>query len=397
MGLFSKKNATLAIFDSQFPQAKSFGFRNIEINNYLRKVKGSKAYAMYPMAPGKEAWFTHSYGSSKDRFQSNFEIYVKNYPENKNHIEYLEKNKKYKVDLAYSLFLAETYTLLPFYEENKLPFVFVLYPGGGFGLDNKKSDDMLEKVCRSPFFRGVITTQAANRDYLLKKNICSPAQIHHIYGGFVQFRQNDVKPRKYYGKDKNTLDICFVAAKYSDKGIDKGYDVIIDVAKNLCKKYDNIKFHIVGGFDEHDIPVDDIEGSITFYGFLEPRELLDFYAGMDISLSPNRPYSLYEGNFDGFPMGMDAGYCGTPLFVSDPLDLNEGHFDNGKDIVIIGTDPIILAEQIEWYYDNPDELADLAVNCQKNCWRLFDIATQIRSRLTVFSKYAKLEYDDEDK
>lgn len=392
MSWFRKKDATLAIVDSQFPQAMSFGFRNMEINEYLRKIKGAKAYAMYPMVPGDDAWFTHSYGVAEDQFNDNLRSYLGNYPYNKGRVEYLSDKKTYKVDLAYSLFLAETYTLLPFYEKNNMPFVFVLYPGGGFGLENKKSDAMLKKVCSSPLFRGVITTQAANRDYLIKKSMCPEEKIHHIYGGFVQFTENEVKPRLYYKKNKDTLDICFVAAKYSEKGVDKGYDVVIEAAKKLCKRYDDVQFHIVGGFDESDIPVDDIKDSIKFYGFLEPKELIDFYQNMDICLSPNRPYELYEGNFDGFPMGVDAGYCGTPLFVSDPLGLNEGHFEDGKDIAIIDTDVDSVSSLVEHYRSNPDELVDLAIRCRDRCWKLFDVEAQIKARLDVFGNYMDLRY-----
>lgn len=376
----------IIVIDSQFPQAKPLGFRNTEINEYIRRIQNFSAYRMHPLKPGEDAWFSHGYGTTKKDFVSDRQSYSAHYGNKSQQIKYLDPKKRYSVKLAYSFFLAETYVLLPFYDRHNIPFIFVLYPGGGFGVDNVSSDKMLKKIFESKNFRGVIVTQDITKDYLLKNTLCKPEKIHYIYGGFVQFEKNQVKRKLEYPKNKKTVDICFVAAKYSEEGTDKGYDLFIKTAKELIGKASNIRFHVVGGFDKHDIDTSELGESISFYGYMQPDELCDFYACMDIFLAPNRPGQLYEGNFDGFPLGIDAGYCGVALFVADELGMNQTYTD-GEDIVIVPLDPKKISKTILHYIENPTEMHILARKCQIKTQQLFDTKMQIDDRIKVFERY----------
>ena len=382
------------MIDSQFPQKDPFAFKNSEINQYFKKVENFQSYTMYPMKPDAGAWFTHGYGITREEFCENKAGYLNHYAQDENKINYLNPDKKYNFKLAYTYFLAETYVLLPFLEKNKIPFIFVLYPGGGFGLNFDKSDNMLKKIFQSKYFRGVITTQDLTKDYLLNKKLCQEEKIHHIYGGFVQFNKDDIVRKKYYLKNKNTLDICFVAAKYSEKGIDKGYDLFIETAKKLSKQTDDIMFHVVGGFNENDIDVSDISSRITFYGYKKPDFLAEFYSKMDIFLAPSRPFKLFEGNFDGFPLGIDAGYCGAAIFVSDELNMNKYYTDK-KDIIIIELNANKITNEIMKYYKNISELYKISKSCQSTTQDLFDIDYQIGERLKVFNKIQQLSLREE--
>lgn len=384
--------ANLVVIDSVFPQKQPFAFRNQEINEYIHRVKGFKAYTMYPMRP-KDAPFAHSYGQTEGDYQENKKGYLKFYPDNEPALSYIDKKKKYRFQLAYSFFLGETYSLLSFYEKNKVPFVFVLYPGGLFSLTSPEAESMLREICSSKWFRGVITTQDITKDYLIQKSICNEKSIHNIYGGFVQFHENDVIKKKKYLTDKKTFDICFVAAKYSERGIDKGYDLFIDCAKKLSRKSDDFVFHVVGGFDESDIDISDIKHRIKFHGYLMPQELSKFYSKMDVFLSPNRPGELYEGNFDGFPLGIDAGYCGVALFVADELNMNS-RYQDGVDIEIIPLDTDKITKRIMLYKNKPEKLHELSKRCKHTTQKLFDINTQVNQRLEVFSKYMDIDYND---
>ncbi|HSW37373.1 MAG TPA: glycosyltransferase family 4 protein [Candidatus Saccharimonadales bacterium] len=378
------------VIDPVFPQQEPLAFRNSEINEYFKLIKNFASYTMPPMLPGPEAWFSHGYGVDYEKFLENKQGYSRHYPENDKRIHYLDPQKAYNFKLAYSYFLAETYTLLPYFEKQKIPFVFVLYPGGAFGINNPKIDAMLRKIFQSPYFRHVIVTQQITLDYLLDKKLCPKDKITYIYGGFVQFKKSEVKPKQYYKQDKTTFDICFVAAKYSEKGVDKGYDLFIEVAKKLCKVTDDARFHVVGGFDESDMDVGDIGSRITFYGYKKPDFLVDFYAKMDIFLAPNRPFKLYKGNFDGFPLGIDAGYCGVALFVADELRMNH-QYEQDKEIVIIPLEPKKIADTILAYYNDLAKLYALTKAGQARTQELFDIDHQISERIKVFSKYVDLK------
>jgi len=72
--------------------------------------------------------------------------------------------------------------MLPALEKNKIPFVFTLYPGGGFGFEEESSDAKLKKVLSSKYFKKVIVTQRATYEYLVRKNFCSKEKISFIFG-----------------------------------------------------------------------------------------------------------------------------------------------------------------------------------------------------------------------
>jgi len=354
----------IALIDSTFPMKLPYGFRNYEISGLLKTLPNSKSYTMYPMKPGQDAWFSHSYGMTKEIFHENMEGYLQHYPENKEKISLLSKSQKYKFKLAYSYFLSETYTLLPFYNKNKIPFIFVLYPGGAFGINNPSSDKMLQNIFKSKYFTGVITTQKITHEYLTENFNIDNNKIHYYFGGYPQFDKSIVLPKIKYKQDKKTFDVCFVAFKYSERGVDKGYDLFIESAKYLTNKYNDIRFHVVGNFDEKDIDVSDIKDKIIFYGTKRPDFLLQFYSEMDIRLSPCRPGKLFQGNFDGFPLGSEAMYCGTALFATDELNNNRGQISEDS-FVLIKPDINDINTKLEYYYNNVNELYELSYRGQK--------------------------------
>lgn len=392
LGLFSGTvKADVVVIDSTFPQKEPFGFRNTEINEYFRRTKSIGSYAMYPMEPWGDAWFPWSYGLGEKTYSDNREGYLRYYPENASRIHYIDENKKYKFKLAYSYFLAETYVLLPFYEKNNIPFVFMLYPGGTFGIDNASSDKMLKRVFASSCFRGVIVSQKLTEEYLVAKKLCPNDKIHFVFGGFSQFRLQDIKKKKYYKKDKQTFDICFVAGNYSERGKDKGYDLFVAVAIELAKSISDVRFHVVGNFSPKDVSLEGVRDMFTFYGYRKPTFLAELYSKMDIYLSPNRPGVLYEGNFDGFPLGIDTSYCGVAQFASDPLNMNRGSVEDGKDIVIVPLEAKGIAKKILYYYSETDRLYELARRGQLKAQKLFDIDYQVSERMKIFEALIKQE------
>ncbi|CAG1021329.1 hypothetical protein DOJK_00906, partial [Patescibacteria group bacterium] len=144
--------------------------------------------------------------------------------------------------LVYSDFLINANQSINIAEKLRAPFVFTLYPGGGFGLNVAASDEMLKRITSSPCFRKVIVTQKVTYDYLINNHYCRPDQIEFIFGVVTPLKQIEAEysGKKHFGTDKKILDICFVAYKYTPKGVDKGYDIFIDVARQLSRKYDDI-------------------------------------------------------------------------------------------------------------------------------------------------------------
>lgn len=299
----------------------------------------------------------------------------------------------YNAKLAYMVFLNIVSVFLTTLENKKIPFVFTLYPGGGFKVDDRKSDSELRRVFKSKQFRKVIVTQQITYDYLVNNRFCPEDKIEFIYGvvtplDILSKTRNCQKLS--FGFEKRTLDICFVAHKYMDKGIDKGYDVFIDVAKNLAKVHDNIRFHVVGNFEKGDISIEGLEEKITFYGMKAADWFDQFYSDKDIILSPNIPFVIFKGSFDGFPTASctEAGLRKVAIFCTDELKLNKYFIDN-QEIVIIPHDSRRIVQIIESYFENPSRLRDIGEKGAVKIQEIYSYENQILPRIKVLENELK--------
>jgi glycosyltransferase involved in cell wall biosynthesis len=377
-------NLDLLLIDDITPQIKGFGFRDTEFRYYLKNVKKSLLLTLNKKN-------SLNLGQSELEYNVNSDNYLKNYPDLKNKLLYMPHPPfTNKVKLAYMIFLNVAFACVKFLEYHNIPFVFTCYPGGGFELNNQSvTMRRLRRVTASPMFRKVIVTQTIIRDFLLNEKICRKDQIELVYGGYAQFSKQNIIPKKFYPEDKKTFDICFVAMKYMPRGINKGFDIFIEVAKRLALKMEDFHFHVVGNFDETDIDVSRIRSSITFHGVKSPKSLIEFYAGMDIFISPNIPF-VFPGSFDGFPLGVDAGYAGTAMFVTDELAMNIEYTDN-DDIVIIKPDPDDIVSELLQFYCNLSELYKLSRRCQITTQKVFDAEVQSQARLKIFEEITNSE------
>jgi glycosyltransferase involved in cell wall biosynthesis len=287
--------------------------------------------------------------------------------------------------LAYVVFQYNMMVFLAALEKSQIPFIFTLYPGGSFEVNVPESDSVLKRIFNSPLFRKVIVTQKLTYDYLIRKAFCNPDQIEFIYGVVTPLEMLE-KPivKKYYGVDKRTLDICFVAHKYMAKGIDKGYDVFIEVAKNIVNLYDDVNFHVVGSFDECDLPIEGLEGRIAFYGLQKSEWFYEFYQNQDIILSPNVPFVVHNGSFDGFPTASctEAGANGVAILCTDSLEQNI-KFTDWEDLVLIPHDAEKITEIISRLRADPVKLSEISKNGARIIKEVYSYENQIAPRINL--------------
>lgn len=305
------------------------------------------------------------------------------FPNFKTKVKPINRFTHFKASLAFSLFLSNTYLILPYLTYYKTPFVFTLYPGGGFRLNNSDSDRKLTEIFRSKYFRKVIVTQQVTYDYLIRKGFCEKDKIHMIFGN-VATVPSHCNEKKYYPTTKSSIDICFCANKYSKRGEDKGYDLFIESAKILGKTFDFVNFHVIGGFDENDICVKGLP--IYFYGPLETEKLNLLFKQMDIIVSPNRNNILDEGSFDGFPLGscVQAGLNGVLILATDVFNERIRRFSDQE---IICIDPSVedIIEKTSELIENPDLLYDCAFLGSKKLHELYNDEAQLEERLKVIN------------
>ena len=377
------KKHDIIVIDDIFPNPLS-GFRLEEFTQILLHFKKSKI-----VATGK----SYSYiNSNINQFSSDITEFKNKHKQQKNKLYKSNNFVNINTKIFYCIFLNNIYHNLSWLEKYKIPFVFTLYPGGGFQIDNEECNFKLKKVLQSPQFRMVIITQKFTADYLIKKDFCATDKIKFIFGGVVPqiSLEKSLANKKTYLKNKQTFDIAFCAAKYMPKGLDKGYDVFIKLAHLLNQKFDYIRFHIIGGFNENEIDVSSLKNNIKFYGYQNFENLTAIFQEIDIIISPNKPFYLSKGSFDGFPLGtvVEAVLNGVVAMVTDKLNQNEV-FVNQKEIVIIESDAIKIEKEIINLINNPEKMYSIATNGQKKFNEIYSNKLQMNARIELFNNELK--------
>ena len=379
-------NISIAVIDDIFPHPLS-GFRYQEFTSILKSVPNSVVFST-----GESIKVLNNC-----TFDELLIEYKRKYPEISDRVFRYNNDCYFNAKLLYCTFLGNAWgKVVNLAEQKQIPFVFTLYPGGAFEIGTRDGDKKLKRVFRSPWFYKVIVTQDITYNYLIDNGFCRDDQIVRIFGVVIPLEKLEmqIQGKKHYGIDKDTLDICFVAHKYTKYGQDKGYDIFIEVAKELSKKYDHIHFHVVGPWDEQVINIAGIR-HITFYGSQNQEWFDNFYADKDIILSPNIDGKIFKGSFDGFPTGCvtDAALRDVAMFITDPLSLNNGRFVDGQEIVIIKHNKEDILKRIVYYLNEPEKLKALCENGHRKVKELYSYEIQIAPRIKLLSEAVEADFE----
>lgn len=107
----------------------------------------------------------------------------------------------------------------------------------------------------------------------------------------------------------------------------------------------------------------------------------------DIILSPNRPFILNIGSFDGFPLGavVEAAFNGAVPIVTDELKQNTV-FSNDE-IIIVKPDAEEIVEKIEELINNPELLNLISRNAQRKFREIYSESYQLDKRIDFIKKH----------
>lgn len=393
--MFRNRKYNLILFFSHLPAKISMGFQSAETNYLFSKFENCVNASLNKKDFKIRNNYCHTPRKKFFKFFIDYLKYVKIFPNTKGKFVLIDLKKKYKANLAYGIFLNNTYMYLPFFEKNNIPFIFTLYPGGGFSLNNPVSDEMLKSIFASKMFRKVIVTMPITRDYLINNNFCPIEKIEYIYGTIIQSSVSDINyDKKYYKKDKDTFDICFVAHKYTPIGEDKGYDVFIETAKKIISLNNEVHFHIIGPWDKNIINIEGFENQIHFYGLKNKEFFKDFYSKMDIFISPNRFQMINLGNFDGFPLGAEAAVAGVYLMAADPLNMKPNTpFKDFKELEVIDINSDKISKSILNKLENLDDFYKKSKILQRRFIEIFNYEKQLEIRKSVIESELNKNYE----
>lgn len=371
--LTRKPAKSLLILDDFFPNLLT-GFRVAEYNAYLGKFPHLRVLSSYP------------------NFPTAHQDYASQYPEYSQRVLPLTHDQLDNCGLVYMNFLNNAYAYLPLLEERQIPFVLTLYPGGGFGLNEAASDHKLDRIMHSPLLRHVICTQKITEDYLGQRygNHIPRTMIFGVVVNPLYFSAPVVR-RKYFQHGKPSLDICFVAEKYMDHGANKGFPEFIEAVRKIlaARPKLTIRFHVIGSCSAQDWNIAGIESNLQFYGRKNTHDLQRLYMQMDMIISPNKPFLLHEGNFDGFPTGccVEAALCGVCIVATDILALNPCYTDN-KNLMFIAPEPEAIKDKVLQLIDS-GRLVKIATSGHRLTRKFFRPEVQLKSRMAVIRKCAK--------
>jgi lipopolysaccharide transport system ATP-binding protein len=372
----SDRSYDLVVLDDFFPNLLT-GFRVAEYTAYLRHFPNLHIFSTYSDFKGAHSEFSFEYPELASRVSPYSELALEG------------------CKLAYINFLNNAYQFQADLEKHKVPFLLNLYPGGGFGIDEPESDRKLRSVLASSMLRYLFTTQRCSTSYLSKFNVSVP-QIE-VFGGVIPDRSRAKSDVPRFGNSSPATKVCFVAQKYMPLAANKGLPEFAMAMELLLDQGATIQVTIVGNYDSNDHSLfKRYGGYIAWRGSLTAEELTNFYLSQDVVVSPNRPFILSQGNFDGFPTGacVEASFCGVAMVVSDPLSLNEWYRD-GHEIVICSTDPADIAAKVRELVDQPNKRIALANAGRARTQMLFSDRVQLEPRIAAIEKYYALTFEQD--
>lgn len=292
----------------------------------------------------------------------------------------------YNTNLFYCLFYDNLLANLPFLKKYKIPFVFTLYPGGGFLIDNSQVEKNLIEIFSLSNFKGVIVNQYFTKNYLESKFAINSQNILLVPG--VPFNDKVFSDKVNFSKNfLHKLKILFMAQKNIDGGKDKGFDTFINISKILINRGYDISFEIIGNFDESDLDNEFYRSYYSFHGRLSENELSSVLNETHMIISPNKPFFLKPGSFDGFPLGtcVIAGYFLNGLFLADFLDESKPtKWIDGENFCRLDEDFENNCKKIIFYLENREELKKISVKAREKIRNDYSFQNQIVPRVNLF-------------
>lgn len=374
---FRNSNQIL-IFDDFLPSALS-PWRSFEFNEICNE---------FPQSKIKVDLSSYHYYNSNKTYKENYSILKELYPSLVNKLFKLNFFNIINSKLGYVLFYNNIKKYHLVFIENKINYFFTLYPGGGFQLYNSNISDSLRIICSSSYFKGVIVNQHITKEYLLNEGICGFDKIHLFHGIPLNLKIYDsqiIGDKDFYGKIK----ILFMANKYTKDGTDKGFPAFVEFANKVIKSNIDIEFHIIGDFGESDIQEVSIINYFKFHGQLSEQNFGNVLNETQLIISPNIPFILSPGAFDGFPLGtsVTAGYFNNAMFLTDYFSESEKEaWIDGRHFIKILPDADQIFESVFPYLLDREKLMSLAYNGKNKIMEHYSFKKQIEPRIKLFSR-----------
>lgn len=373
--IIKRKEIDLLILDDILPSNLS-PWRSYEFDKLCENFPNTRIY--YDLSTYK------NYNQNKS-VKENLDQLTAHYPslKSKVHKNSFFRNKNCK--LVYTIFYNNMCLHFDFIKKNNLDFVFTLYPGGGFVLNNDAIDLKLKTIFNNQGFKKVIVNQYVTQKYLVEKNLCDPSKIALIPG--VPLKIDNYLTTEI-SKDKTVTNLLFFANKYTKGGLDKGFDIFEKIVDHF-KDNPSYSFFVIGGFSGDDLQNSQLVSKINFLGTLSESEFDVHLKKMHIAISPNRPFILHEGAFDGFPLAtsVTSSLYGLVNLMTDYLNEGENlNFIDTQHYYKIDETISNTIDVINQLHNDPNLMNQVATEGRNKIISLYSFESQIIPRVNLFNE-----------
>jgi len=149
---------------------------------------------------------------------------------------------------------------------------------------------------------------------------------------------------------------------------EKGVHILVKAAIELCQKYDNLRFILIGGNDpdylqrlKNQISIARLEGNFIILDAVPNKELCQYYNAADIGVWPLQCSVTM----------LEATACGLPTIISDKSGATD-RIASGNGLLYRESDCSDLVEKIEMLLDSSSR-ASLSMKAvdysQRICWK----------------------------
>ena len=188
-------------------------------------------------------------------------------------------------------------------------------------------------------------------------------------------------------KFDGSLRILFMAHRYMPNAEDKGFPIFQEVALELIRKYSDVFFDIIGDFGVKDLDFDSSIERFKFHGILEEKEFGRVLNETHIILSPNQPFILNPGAYDGFPLGscIIASIFNNALVTSDYFS-EAKNYNLIEDIDFLKIEPKKekIIPKVQALIEDRDRLKSISFSGREKVYKAYSYSSQIEKRVDLF-------------
>jgi glycosyltransferase involved in cell wall biosynthesis len=206
--------------------------------------------------------------------------------------------------------------------------------------------------------------------YLVQKNRISPEKVVRIYNG------SEMLPAHKTNRIRKTIRIGSAGRLVPVKD----FELMVEVARNLCAERENVKFILAGDGPERDalrrrVKSYGIRSYFTLLGHVDDME--GFYSEIDIYLNTSRQ--------EGLPITIiEAMSRCLPIVAPDVGGIKEIVIDKETGRLIRGRDPREFTQALKCLIDSPSLIDSMGTKARERAEEVFSNTSMVRAYSSLY-------------